>query len=103
MLLNLREKLLEMLPIKQQVKDKTLFERFSLIIFGIYLEQGEKLKRQASDAGERVKSAAQNAKQQVEEGGEGVLGKFFAILHDVKNSLLGKNFLQGKSKSFFLV
>jgi hypothetical protein len=40
-----------------------------------------------------VKSAAQNAKQQVEEQGESVLGKFFSILNDVKNSLLGKNFL----------
>jgi hypothetical protein len=59
----------------------------------VYLEQGEKLKRQASDAGERVKSAAQNAKKQTEEQGEGLLDKVFSVLSDVKDSLLGKHFL----------
>jgi hypothetical protein len=62
----------------------------------VYLEQGEKLKRQASDAGERVKSAAQNAKKQTEEQGEGLLDKVFSVLSDVKDSLLGKKFFKPK-------
>ena len=52
----------------------------------ICLEQGEKLRRQASDAGEKVKSAAKQAEQQ----GETLLDKAFNVLSDVKDSILGK-------------
>ena len=52
----------------------------------IRLEQGEKLRRQASDAGEKVKSAAKQAEQQ----GESLLDKAFNVLNDVKDSILGK-------------
>jgi cell division septum initiation protein DivIVA len=69
--------------------------RYSLYFFKgklylFHLEQGEKLKRQASDAGEKVKSAAKDAKKQVEKRTEGLGDKLYNILIDVKNSLLGK-------------
>ena len=60
----------------------------------LYLEQGEKLKRQASDAGEKVKSAAQDAKKQAEDQSEGLLDKVYSVLGDVKDSILGKKFLK---------
>ena len=58
--------------------------------FRIDLEQGEKLKRQASDTGDKIKSAAKDAKKQVEKRSDGLGGKLFNILIDVKNSILGK-------------
>lgn len=61
----------------------------SLSVF-IYLEQGEKLKRQASDASEKAKTAAKDAKEYVEEQSGGLLHKLWNILIDVKNSILGK-------------
>ena len=57
---------------------------------GVFIEQGEKLKRQASDAGEKVKSAAKDAKKQAEKQGEGALEKLFSVLNDVKNSIFGE-------------
>ena len=54
------------------------------------VEQGEKLKRQASDASDKVKASAKEAKKQVDKQTEGLGGKLFNILIDVKNSILGK-------------
>jgi hypothetical protein len=65
----------------------------------LYLEQGEKLKRQASDAGEKVKSAAQDAKKQAEEQGEGLLDKVYTVLNDLKDSILGIKIF----KKFFIL
>ena len=64
--------------------------RFPEEFFCFLLEQGEKLKRQASDASDKVKAAATDAKKQVEKSSEGLLAKLFSILTDVKNSILGK-------------
>ena len=54
------------------------------------LEQGEKLKRQASDAGDKVKAAAKDAKKKAEKQGEGALEKLFSVLNDVKKSIFGE-------------
>ncbi len=48
------------------------------------------MKRQASDTGEKIKSAAKDAKKQVEKQSEGLGDKIFSILNDVKNSIFGK-------------
>lgn len=69
-------------------KHKVCIERFDFPNF--WLEQGEKLKRQASDASEKVKAAATDAKKEVENRSEGLLDKFFSILGDLKKSILGK-------------
>lgn len=53
------------------------------------VEQGEKLKRQASETGEKLKHAAKDAKKQVEKRSEGLGDKLFNILIDVKNSIFG--------------
>lgn len=77
-----------MLLIKQQVN-----ERISVSInCVICLEQGENLKRQASDAGEKVASQAKNVKKQVEKQSEGAVGKLIHLLNDVKESVLGQKF-----------
>ena len=54
------------------------------------LEQGEKLKRQASDAGAKVKTAAQDAKKKVEVEADGALGQLFQALNGIKETVLGK-------------
>ena len=56
----------------------------------VCLEQGENLKRQASDAGEKVASQAKNVKKQVEKQSEGAVGKLIHLLNDVKDSILGQ-------------
>lgn len=53
------------------------------------VEHGEKLKRQAIETGEKLKSAAKDAKKQVEKRSEGLGDKLFNILFDVKNSIFG--------------
>ncbi len=70
-----------------------------IYLFDYFLEQGEKLKRQASNAGEQIKrrgsDAAETVKaaaQNAEEQGEGLLDKVYSALNDVKDSILGKNF-----------
>lgn len=98
--LKVQNKLLVVPQIKHHVRRKIQKSSFFLSI-SIRLEQGEKLKRQASDAaeqakrsaseaGERVKSAAQNAKSQVESQSETLVDKVFHVLNDVKDSVLGK-------------
>ena len=54
------------------------------------VEQGEKLKRQASETGDKLKHAAKDAKKQVEKRSEGLGDKLFSILMDVKKSVFGK-------------
>ena len=49
------------------------------------------MKRQASDAGESVKSSAKTVKKQVEREGETVVDKVFHALNDVKDSVLGEH------------
>lgn len=63
---------------------------FAGISLDFSLEQGEKLKRQASDASDKVKATAKDVKKQVEKRSEGLGDKLFSILNDVKNSILGK-------------
>jgi F0F1-type ATP synthase membrane subunit b/b' len=48
------------------------------------------LKRQASDAGEKFKSAAKDTKKKVEAESESVVDKVFQMINSVKDSLLGK-------------
>lgn len=64
--------------------------------FGIALEQGETLKRQASDAGENMASKAKTAKKEVEKQSEGVMDSVLNVLNDVKDSVFGQ-------ESFFSV
>jgi gas vesicle protein len=59
-------------------------------------DAGEQVKRSASDAGEKVKSAAQNAKKQAEAQGGTLLDQVFNVFNNVKDSVLGKNFLKRK-------
>jgi hypothetical protein len=59
-------------------------------LFLFHLEQGENLKRQASDAGEKVKSTAKDAKKTIEKQSEGLGDKLYNVYLDVKNSILGK-------------
>jgi hypothetical protein len=86
-LLKQRKKPLKMSLIKHRVN---IGNSFFLCIFSFNLEQGEKLKRQASETGEKIKSAANNAKKQVEKQTDGLGDKLFSILIDVKNSIFGK-------------
>ncbi len=59
-------------------------------MISFHLEQGEKLKRQASDTSDKVKAAAKDAKKQVEKQTNGFGDKLYNVLIDVKNSILGK-------------
>jgi hypothetical protein len=70
-----------------------------LFSFFPHLEQGEKLKRQASDAGDKVKAAAQDAKKQAEEQSDGLLDKVFSVFNDVKDSILGIKIFDKKNYS----
>ncbi len=72
---------------KQQVNIRTFF---FLYLFLFDVEQGEKLKRQASDTGDKIKAAAKDAKKQVDKRTDGLGDKLFSILMDVKNSVFGK-------------
>ena len=56
---------------------------------GFDLEQGEKLKRQASDAGENVASKAKAVKKEAEKQSEGVMDSVISVLNDVKDSVFG--------------
>ena len=47
------------------------------------------MKRQASDAGESVKSSAKTVKKQVESEGQTVVDKVFHVLYDLKDSVFG--------------
>ena len=76
--------------IKRRV-NQSLLESTDRISALVTSEQGEKLKRQASDAGESVKSSAKTVKKQVESEGETVVDKVFHVLNDVKDSVLGKH------------
>jgi vacuolar-type H+-ATPase subunit E/Vma4 len=71
---------------------RSLFDYF----FFIYLEQGEKLVRQASDAGEKVKSAAKNTVKQAEKQSEGLLDQVYSVLNNAKDTIFGKNFRKDK-------
>lgn len=55
------------------------------------LEQGNKLKRQASDAGEKVKAAAEDTKKKVEAESDSVVDKVIEIVNGLKDSVLGKS------------
>ena len=76
-------------------------EKFRLMNFGIALEQGETLKRQASDAGENMASKAKTAKKEVEKQSEGVMDSVLNVLNDVKDSVFGQEsfFFGGETKS----